>query len=83
MSVQFDGSREDFFPELMAWAQECGASCEGFEVSSFGGEGYGLRATRDIKVSSETKSDLWDFLPFPLSSNTMLSPRYGEGASNT
>ncbi|KAG7266315.1 hypothetical protein CRUP_015159 [Coryphaenoides rupestris] len=42
---------EDYFPELMAWAQECGASTEGFEVASFGEEGYGLRATRDIKVS--------------------------------
>lgn len=58
MSVQFDGSREDYFPELMAWAQECGASTEGFEVASFGEEGYGLRATRDIKVSSGSQNAL-------------------------
>lgn len=50
VSVGFEGSREDYFPELMAWAAECGASCEGFEIASFGDEGYGLRATRDIKV---------------------------------
>lgn len=52
MSVVFEGSREDFFPDLMSWAQENGASCEGFTISSFGKEGYGLRATRDIKVRS-------------------------------
>lgn len=50
VSVLFEGSREDYFPELMAWAEDCGASCEGFEIASFGDEGYGLRATRDIKV---------------------------------
>lgn len=47
----FEGSREDYFSELMGWAAECGASCEGFEISSFADEGYGLKATRDIKVS--------------------------------
>lgn len=52
MSVVFEGSREDFFPDLMSWAQENGASCEGFTISGFGKEGYGLRATRDIKVRS-------------------------------
>ncbi|KAK2843033.1 hypothetical protein Q7C36_011248 [Tachysurus vachellii] len=50
VSVVFEGTREDYFPELMAWAVECGASCEGFEITSFGEEGYGLRATRDIKA---------------------------------
>lgn len=50
VSVVFEGSREDYFPELMAWAADCGASCEGFEITSFGDEGYGLRATKDIKV---------------------------------
>lgn len=50
VSVVFEGSREDYFPELMAWADLCEASCEGFEITSFGEEGYGLRATRDIKV---------------------------------
>ncbi|CAF98166.1 unnamed protein product, partial [Tetraodon nigroviridis] len=34
----------------MSWAQEHGASCEGFAVTNFGAEGYGLRATRDIKA---------------------------------
>lgn len=50
MSTVFEGCRDNYFPELMWWAQEHGASCEGFAVSSFGAEGYGLRATRDIKV---------------------------------
>lgn len=47
----FEGSREDYFSELMGWASECGASCDGFEISSFADEGYGLKANRDIKVS--------------------------------
>ncbi|CAB1335480.1 unnamed protein product [Coregonus sp. 'balchen'] len=42
--------KEEFFPELMAWAQESGASCEGFEIADFAGEGFGLRATKDIKA---------------------------------
>lgn len=50
MSVSFEGIREDFFSELMAWAAECGASCDGFEISNFADEGYGLKATKDIKV---------------------------------
>lgn len=50
MSTVFDGSREDFFSDLMSWAQENGASCDGFTVANFDSEGYGLRATRDIKV---------------------------------
>uniref|UniRef100_A0A8B9GPM7 SET domain containing 3, actin histidine methyltransferase n=1 Tax=Astyanax mexicanus TaxID=7994 RepID=A0A8B9GPM7_ASTMX len=50
VSVVFEGSREDYFPELMSWAAECGASCDGFEISSFADEGYGLKATRDIKA---------------------------------
>lgn len=53
MSVVFEGLRDDYFPDLMSWAQEHGASCEGFAVTNFEAEGYGLRATRDIKVSSE------------------------------
>ncbi|CAL8291661.1 unnamed protein product [Gadus morhua 'NCC'] len=79
VSVQFDGSREDFFPELMAWAQECGASCEGFEVSSFGGEGYGLRATRDIKAE-----ELFLWIPRKMlmtvesAKNSVLGPLYGQ-----
>lgn len=48
--MSFEGIREDFFSELMAWAAECGASCDGFEISNFADEGYGLKATKDIKV---------------------------------
>lgn len=51
MSVVFEGTREDYFPELMSWAQENGASCDGFTIANFGSEGFGLQATRDIKVS--------------------------------
>lgn len=50
MSVTFEGNREENFSELMAWAADCGASCDGFEISNFADEGYGLKATRDIKV---------------------------------
>uniref|UniRef100_A0A672SNS4 protein-histidine N-methyltransferase n=1 Tax=Sinocyclocheilus grahami TaxID=75366 RepID=A0A672SNS4_SINGR len=50
MSVSFEGTREEFFSELMAWAAECGASCDGFEISNFADEGHGLKATRDIKA---------------------------------
>lgn len=51
LSVTFDGKREDYFPDLMKWASENGASVEGFEMVNFKEEGFGLRATRDIKVS--------------------------------
>uniref|UniRef100_A0A8C9WSB3 protein-histidine N-methyltransferase n=1 Tax=Scleropages formosus TaxID=113540 RepID=A0A8C9WSB3_SCLFO len=50
LSVMFEGTRETYFTELMAWAAENGASCEGFEICHFGEEGYGLKATRDIKA---------------------------------
>ncbi|XP_028994828.1 actin-histidine N-methyltransferase [Betta splendens] len=50
MSVVFEGSRDDYFPDLMSWAQKNGALCDGFTVANFGSEGYGLRATRDIKA---------------------------------
>ncbi|XP_004584591.2 actin-histidine N-methyltransferase [Ochotona princeps] len=50
LSVTFDGKREDYFPELMKWASENGASVEGFETVHFKEEGFGLRATRDIKA---------------------------------
>ena len=53
----FEGSREEFFPELMAWAQESGASCEGVEIANFAGEGFGLRATKDIKVGPYNWTD--------------------------
>lgn len=38
----------------MKWASENGASVEGFEMVNFKEEGFGLRATRDIKVSLYT-----------------------------
>ncbi|KAK0138345.1 Histone-lysine N-methyltransferase setd3 [Merluccius polli] len=75
----FDGNREDFFPELMAWAKECGASCEGFEVASFGEEGYGLRATRDIKAE-----ELFLWIPRKMlmtvesAKNSVLGPLYSQ-----
>ncbi|XP_063040026.1 actin-histidine N-methyltransferase [Engraulis encrasicolus] len=50
MSVVFEGDREEYFSELMTWAAECGASCDGFEITNFEGEGYGLKATKDIKA---------------------------------
>lgn len=50
VSVMFEGSREDYFPDLMSWAAECGASCECFQIANFGDEGFGLKATKDIKV---------------------------------
>ncbi|KAM9842132.1 LOW QUALITY PROTEIN: actin-histidine N-methyltransferase [Aulostomus maculatus] len=50
MSIMFEGSRDDYFPDLMAWARDSGASCDSFRVASFGREGYGLQATRDIKA---------------------------------
>ncbi|EMP30988.1 Histone-lysine N-methyltransferase setd3 [Chelonia mydas] len=50
LSVTFDGKREDYFPELMKWATENGASTEGFELANFEEEGFGLKATREIKA---------------------------------
>ncbi|XP_041669273.1 actin-histidine N-methyltransferase [Cheilinus undulatus] len=50
LSVVFNSSRQQYFSELMVWAEENGASCEGFCVSDFGSEGFGLKATRDIKA---------------------------------
>ncbi|XP_069806691.1 actin-histidine N-methyltransferase isoform X2 [Dendropsophus ebraccatus] len=49
LSVVFDGKREDYFPELIQWARENGASTEGFELAEFPNEGFGLKATREIK----------------------------------
>lgn len=50
LSVVFDGKREDYFPELIQWASENGASTEGFELVEFPSEGFGLKATREIKA---------------------------------
>ncbi|KAK6304683.1 hypothetical protein J4Q44_G00252690 [Coregonus suidteri] len=77
ISVIFEGSREEFFPELMAWAQESGASCEGFEIADFAGEGFGLRATKDIKAE-----ELFLWIPRTMlmtvesAKNSVLGPLY-------
>ncbi|XP_053923377.1 actin-histidine N-methyltransferase isoform X2 [Cuculus canorus] len=34
LSVVFEGKRDDYFPELMKWATENGASTEGFEIAN-------------------------------------------------
>ncbi|XP_049755514.1 actin-histidine N-methyltransferase isoform X3 [Elephas maximus indicus] len=60
LSVTFDGKREDYFPDLMKWASENGASVEGFEVVNFKEEGFGLRATRDIKPYIQTLPSEYD-----------------------
>ncbi|XP_051503213.1 actin-histidine N-methyltransferase-like isoform X1 [Myxocyprinus asiaticus] len=79
MSVVFEGSREDFFSELMAWAAECGASCDGFEISNFADEGYGLKATRDIKAE-----ELYLWIPRKMlmtvesAKNSVLGPLYSQ-----
>lgn len=52
----FEGSREEHFPQLLSWAQQNGASCEGFTVGNFGKEGFGLQAARDIKVGRSSSS---------------------------
>uniref|UniRef100_A0AAY4A1V8 protein-histidine N-methyltransferase n=1 Tax=Denticeps clupeoides TaxID=299321 RepID=A0AAY4A1V8_9TELE len=79
MSVVFDGSREDYFPDLMAWAGECGASLEGFAIAEFADEGYGLKATRDIKAE-----ELFLWIPRKMlmtvesAKNSVLGPLYGQ-----
>ncbi|XP_056151946.1 actin-histidine N-methyltransferase [Lampris incognitus] len=79
ISVLFEGSREDYFSELMTWAQETGALCEGFNVANFGDEGYGLRATRDIKAE-----ELFLWIPRKMlmtiesAKNSVLGPLYNQ-----
>ncbi|XP_042181224.1 actin-histidine N-methyltransferase isoform X2 [Oncorhynchus tshawytscha] len=79
ISVIFEGSREEFFPELMAWAQESGASCEGVEIANFAGEGFGLRATKDIKAE-----ELFLWIPRTMlmtvesAKNSVLGPLYSQ-----
>ncbi|XP_035599254.1 actin-histidine N-methyltransferase isoform X1 [Oncorhynchus keta] len=79
ISVIFEGSREEFFPTLMAWAQESGASCEGFEIANFAGEGFGLRATKDIKAE-----ELFLWIPRKMlmtvesAKNSVLGPLYSQ-----
>ncbi|XP_035024945.1 actin-histidine N-methyltransferase isoform X1 [Hippoglossus stenolepis] len=79
LSVVFEGSREDYFPELMSWAEENGASCDGFTVTNFGTEGYGLRATMDIKAE-----ELFLWIPRKMlmtvesAQNSVLGPLYSQ-----
>lgn len=79
VSVVFEGSREDYFPELMSWAQDSGASCAGFEIGSFGDEGLGLRATKDIKAE-----ELFLWIPRKMlmtvesAKNSVLGPLYSQ-----
>uniref|UniRef100_A0A8D0ADE5 protein-histidine N-methyltransferase n=1 Tax=Sander lucioperca TaxID=283035 RepID=A0A8D0ADE5_SANLU len=79
MSIVFEGSREDYFPDLMSWAQENGASCDSFTVANFGTEGYGLRATRDIKAE-----ELFLWIPRKMlmtvesAQNSVLGPLYSQ-----
>ncbi|XP_063096917.1 actin-histidine N-methyltransferase isoform X4 [Cavia porcellus] len=79
LSVTFDGKREDYFPDLMKWASENGASVEGFEMVNFKEEGFGLRATRDIKAE-----ELFLWVPRKLlmtvesAKNSILGPLYSQ-----
>ncbi|XP_045679449.1 actin-histidine N-methyltransferase isoform X2 [Phyllostomus hastatus] len=79
LSVTFDGKREDYFPDLMKWASENGASVEGFEMANFKEEGFGLRATRDIKAE-----ELFLWVPRKLlmtvesAKNSVLGPLYSQ-----
>ncbi|XP_040188537.1 actin-histidine N-methyltransferase [Rana temporaria] len=50
LSIVFDGNREDYFHELVEWARTNEASTEGFELVEFPNEGFGLKATREIKA---------------------------------
>ncbi|KAM8917482.1 actin-histidine N-methyltransferase isoform 1-T2 [Spinachia spinachia] len=79
MSTVFGGSREDYFPDLLSWAQDNGASCDSFTVGNFGAEGYGLRATRDIKAE-----ELFLWIPRKMlmtvesAQNSVLGPLYSQ-----
>ncbi|XP_046870174.1 actin-histidine N-methyltransferase [Hypomesus transpacificus] len=79
LSVMFEGTREEYFSELMAWAQESGASCDGFQIADFGDEGFGLRATRDIKAE-----ELFLWIPRSMlmtvesAKNSVLGPLYSQ-----
>ncbi|XP_008320895.1 actin-histidine N-methyltransferase [Cynoglossus semilaevis] len=79
LSVVFEGTREDHFPDLLSWAKECGASCEGFTLTNFGAEGYGLQATCDIKAE-----ELFLWIPRKMlmtvesAQNSILGPLYSQ-----
>ncbi|XP_023603650.1 histone-lysine N-methyltransferase setd3 isoform X6 [Myotis lucifugus] len=63
----------------MKWASENGASVEGFEMVNFKEEGFGLRATRDIKAE-----ELFLWVPRKLlmtvesAKNSVLGPLYSQ-----
>ncbi|KAM5129055.1 actin-histidine N-methyltransferase isoform 1-T3 [Mantella aurantiaca] len=79
LSVVFDGKREDYFPELIDWAKTNGASTEGFELVEFPNEGFGLKATREIKAE-----ELFLWVPRKLlmtvesAKNSMLGSLYSQ-----
>ncbi|KAF7652893.1 hypothetical protein LDENG_00090960 [Lucifuga dentata] len=79
MSVVFDGNREDYFADLISWAQDNGFSCDSFTVANFGTEGYGLQATRDIKAE-----ELFLWIPRKMlmtvesAQNSVLRPLYSQ-----
>uniref|UniRef100_A0A8D1CRV7 protein-histidine N-methyltransferase n=1 Tax=Sus scrofa TaxID=9823 RepID=A0A8D1CRV7_PIG len=74
LSVTFDGKREDYFPDLMKWASDNGASVEGFEMVNFKEEGFGLRATRDIKAE-----ELFIWVPSNLQLNVSTAKNVNSG----
>ncbi|KAJ0063319.1 hypothetical protein NL108_016297, partial [Boleophthalmus pectinirostris] len=79
ISIIFEGSREDHFSDLLSWAQDCGASTDGFTVADFGAEGYGLQATKDIKAE-----ELFLWIPRKMlmtvesAQNSLLGPLYSQ-----
>ncbi|XP_067335479.1 actin-histidine N-methyltransferase [Channa argus] len=79
MSIVFECTREDYFPDLMTWAQENGASCDSFTIANFGNEGFGLQATRDIKAE-----ELFLWIPRKMlmtvesAQNSVLGPLYSQ-----
>lgn len=79
ISIIFEGNRDNYFSDLLAWAQECGASNDGFTVANFGDEGYGLQATKDIKAE-----ELFLWIPRKMlmtvesAQNSILGPLYSQ-----
>ncbi|XP_053553459.1 actin-histidine N-methyltransferase [Bombina bombina] len=77
LSVVFDGERKDYLPELMEWARENGASAEGFQLAEYPEEGFGLKATREIKAE-----ELFLWVPRKMlmtvesAKNSVLGPLY-------
>ncbi|KAM4661877.1 actin-histidine N-methyltransferase isoform 2-T2 [Discoglossus pictus] len=79
LSIVFDGKRKDYFSELVEWAGENGASTEGFELAEFPEEGFGLKATREVKAE-----ELFLWIPRKLlmtvesAKNSVLGPLYSQ-----